>query len=62
MANLPVKGEGRKPLFSKVTRTHTEINSSQAIVAELKRMNEVMMNILQNQQRIEVYVGLLFYK
>ena len=56
---IPVKGEGRKPLFSKVNKARVENTDMGSVTAELKRMNQLLSTILQTQQRMEVGVRAL---
>lgn len=51
---IPVKGEGRKPLFSKVNKARVENPDMGSVTAELRRMNQLLSTILQTQQRMEV--------
>lgn len=51
---IPVKTEGRKPLFSKTEKKINEYSSQNRMVEELRRINDSLVKIMQSQQRMEV--------
>ena len=52
---LPVKKEGRKPLFANTGRKQVESSGSNRIIDELRRMNDLLLTVIQNQQKMDVY-------
>ena len=52
---LPVKKEGRKPLFANTGRKQVESSGSNRMVDELRRMNDLLLTVIQNQQKMDVY-------
>ena len=52
---LPVKKEGRKPLFANTGRKQVELSGSNRMVDELRRMNDLLLTVIQNQQKMDVY-------
>lgn len=52
---LPVKKEGRKPLFANTGRKQVELSSSNRMVDELRRMNDLLLTVIQNQQKMDVF-------
>ena len=52
---LPVKKEGRKPLFANTGRKQVESSDSNRMVDELRRMNDLLLTVIQNQQKMDVY-------
>lgn len=52
--SIPVKTEGRKPLFSKTEKKMNECSSQNRMVEELRRINDSLVKIMQSQQRMEV--------
>ena len=52
---LPVKKEGRKPLFANTGRKHVELSGSNRMVDELRRMNDLLLTVIQNQQKMDVF-------
>lgn len=51
---IPVKTEGRKPLFSKTEKKMNEYSSQNRMLEEFKRINDSLVKIMQSQQRMEV--------
>lgn len=51
---IPVKTEGRKPLFSKTEKKMIECSSQNRMIEELRRINDSLVKIMQSQQRMEV--------
>ena len=52
---LPVKKEGMKPLFANTGRKQVESSGSNRIIDELRRMNDLLLTVIQNQQKMDVY-------
>lgn len=52
---LPVKKEERKPLFDNTGRKQVELSGSNRMVDELRRMNDLLLTVIQNQQKMDVF-------
>ena len=50
-----MKKEGSKPLFANTGRKQVESSGSNRIIDELRRMNDLLLTVIQNQQKMDVY-------